>query len=54
MKTGSETGFQSKVLENPEPTCLNLLQINENWFWNWLIRKVLENLELPQNDGGTY
>ena len=33
MKTGSETGFQSKVLKNPEPSGLNQFQILENRFW---------------------
>ena len=31
-ETGFQTGFQSKVLKNPELSCLNRFQILENWF----------------------
>ena len=37
MKTGFETGFQSKVLEKFRASGANQFQIIENWFWNWLI-----------------
>ena len=44
MKTGSGTGFQSKVLENPEHSGSNQFQIFENWFWNWLIQQSTRNV----------